>query len=212
MGIYYHGTTEQGLEQILNGDGTKTSVWECSENDSYMYFWDAKKSREEYGLEDEDIGVLTIANAIKNQQSEPALRYAIESAAVQAAALNQTTLYILIAEFEEDIAEEDTSCPNMSHTPAVRVYQENLNLRKHIKHIFKMNCSAYLHPVILAGFLENDMIEAYKWENVHPTCLKLAKALAKNDDAMCELYDWYTYEDLHDYPVASVWPSLLHAA
>lgn len=169
--IYMHGTTQRGLDAILNQSGKFSSVWTCSDQDRMTYLWDVDAVMEGEGFDGED-GVI---------------RQAFESAQCQAAVLGEdTTLYVLVMEFDEDEVDEDYSCENMADY--ARTVSESMVTRESIVRVYRCDFSKWDAPFVLAGLVGRDYFADCNVTDER--LLTLAETLSKQQVYREELYEF----------------------
>ncbi len=101
--ICFHGTTQQGLKNILLGENEKhVSPWVVSDNDGAMYLYPLDKlvSSHEIDCSEEafQMGVIT----------------SLESAIIQTCMNNETVIYSLVLNIPDELLVDDYSCENMA--------------------------------------------------------------------------------------------------
>lgn len=164
MAILTHGTTEQGLKAILSGSGkTLCSLWDCSDRDDYMYFYDAKDVAEDYGRDEDEDG------------TDDAVRQSLENAQLQLVTEGAGgKIFSLVCEVPDDLIELDDSCPNMQH--ARRIECEKFD-PKWIVAIYTHDVNIWSLPFILSSVITNDLVA--EW-NVSSELWTMAKLLSDN--------------------------------
>ena len=135
---YYHGTTREHAENILNGGAKIGCTWLVSDDD-YLYLWDAKKVTEEW---DDD--------------GDAAIRMAFESAQITAAASQEPQRELVVLEFKipQKYIEEDGSCDNMTDSGAVAVRLDDY--KKYHTGTFVCRHNPRLDVFVLAQVAQND--------------------------------------------------------
>lgn len=205
MKYLYHGTTIEGMRNIICGryDPDET-VWNCS-GFGYMYAYDLKKWIEAEGYENEDF---------EDQQNGCASR-ANESAQIANAIDPNPYSQTCVIEFgisdelyefavNEEYIEPDNSAENMADCGSVQV--EACWLNKMIKlgrldmRIFYYEFNRNLTPFYLSGLFENPYFEE-TLEKLPNEMYEAVKLLHNNHIFIEELLDpeLQEIEDLYDY-------------
>jgi len=158
--LYIHGTTQQGLTNIMLGETKEAGPWNVSERDGCSYLWDVEAVMTG---EDQDIDFV--------------IRNAFESAQLQAAIKGEdNTLYALVCEFDSEEVEIDFSCENMD---AYARYAPESQLNKSvIKKIYKSDFNKWDSPFILSGVINN---EHFSKCMVEDSLLTIAETLANSE-------------------------------
>lgn len=173
MARYMHGTTAQGLADILKGNGKAQGPWNCCDRDGFTYLWDVEALLEGEGYEDD----------------HAAIQQAFESAQVQAAiAGDDTTLYVLEVELDADTVAPDQSCENMPYAVVVR---ETTITRDIITKAWAVDFSKWDAPFVLAALVGRDYFEGSSVTDER--LVALAEALSEQGVFREELleFDWY---------------------
>lgn len=102
--LLIHGTSKKNYNIGL--DAKKLSVWNASNYDEYMYFWDLNKIKESDETE---------------ENIYYALNQAINSALVHACSNNDKKIVLIIKKYEigNENVENDDSCPNMIYASCI---------------------------------------------------------------------------------------------
>ena len=170
MPLYYHGTTQRGLDAILQGTGKGEGPWTCSDQDHMTYLWDASAMME--GEDFEDV--------------EGVIRQAFESAQIQAAVMAEdTTMYVLELHLPAEDVEPDYSCENMHY--AVTVHESAVT-RAAIVKAYRCAFSKWDAPFVLSSLIgrEHFSPSAVKDERL----ILLAEALSAKEVYREELWDF----------------------
>lgn len=205
MKYLYHGTTIEGMRNIICGryDPDET-VWNCS-GFGYMYAYDLEKWIEAEGYENEDF---------EDQQNGCASR-ANEAAQIANAIDPDPYSQTCVIEFgvsdelydyavNEEYIEPDNSAENMADCGAVQVEASWLNkmikLGKLDMRIFYYEFNRNLTPFYLSGLFENPYFEE-TLEKLPCEMYEAVKLLHNNNIFIEELLDpeLQRIEDLYDY-------------
>ena len=205
MKYLYHGTTIEGMRNIITGryDPDET-VWSCS-SPGYMYAYDLEKWVECEAYENEDL---------EDQMKECASR-ANEAAQIANAIDSDPYSQTCVIEFgisdelyefavNEEYIEPDTSVENMADCGAVQV--EACWLNKMIKlgrldmRVFYYEFNRNLTPFYLSGLFDNPYFEE-TLEKLPYEMYEAVKLLHNNNIFIEELLDpeLQRIEDLYDY-------------
>lgn len=172
--ICFHGTTRKGLNSILNNSGVKpTSPWTVSDNDGAMYVWPSDKLENQYDFEEKETMVC----------------HAFESAEIQAVFSQETEVFVLELEIDNDLLEDDYSCDNMSDVASL--IDMNDFDKSMIKNVYKFKLNLWSFPFIVAGLLSNDCFNKY---SVDPDLLEVAESLG--EECYREPTEFYEFETL----------------
>jgi hypothetical protein len=140
---YYHGTTIEEANNILEGVGCKErATWTVSD-DTALYLWCPDALAEAEGNEDES----------EEYKKDQAIYLSFQSAQVTAAMSEkpQSELIVLCFEFDSKDVEEDYSCENMDHARVIELdsYAECLVEKYTCKH------NSRLDALVLSGLMDN---------------------------------------------------------
>lgn len=158
----YHGTTEEGYNNILkNGFKDTAKVWNCSENNT-LYVYPLDKIIKINGLEDE---------TPKDQQNR-AIQTAFENAFLAAAQKRSTDKYVYVIEMDVDIdlLEDDLSCANMNDTAST--IDINDIAVSDINKVYICDYTHLLEATILSGMLDNIYIDLENYSEIELNILK----------------------------------------
>lgn len=205
MKYLYHGTTIEGMRNIIIGryDPDET-VWNCS-GFGYMYAYDLEKWIEAEGYENEDFE--DQQNGCASRANEAAqIANAIDPDPYSQTCVIEFGISDELYEFavNEEYIEPDNSAENMADCGAVQVEASWLN--KMIKlgrldmRIFYYEFNRNLTPFYLSGLFENPYFEE-TLEKLPYEMYEAVKLLHKNNIFVEELLDpeLQKIEDLYDY-------------
>lgn len=170
MAVYFHGTTQQGLNAILSNAGKPTGPWNCADQDRLTYLWDSAAM-----VEGEDF-----------DDSEGVIRQAFESAQIQAAIVGEDNrLFVLEINLPAESVEPDWSCENMHY--AVTISELALKVSD-IARVYVCEFSKWDSPFVLSGLIGR---EHFADCNVKDERLVLlAKSLQSQDVFREEIFEF----------------------
>lgn len=166
--LLYHGTTLENIRNILNKEKYKESVWNCSESDSFIYFWEKNKVLEELD-----------SDSSKEEIIEKCVDLAFDSASIQAVSdIKADKLYALeinVPKKYEHLVEEDYSVPN--NHGAVCIYMDDFDLNW-IKKIYEVKHNHYSNIITVASLFNNDY---FNHQKIDENLYDMAQAFADSD-------------------------------
>jgi len=165
--ICYHGTTQEGLVNILSSSGIKKiTPWTVSDDDGCMYVWPQDKIITANMLEGEDLECI----------EDACMQAAGISARIQAATSGEEDIIILVLDIPDTLLQDDYSCDNMP-TSASLILCNDFN-KDFIAKVYSAECSKYLHPFVISGLLDNPYINLV---DVDTDLLSAARAIREAD-------------------------------
>lgn len=173
----YHGTTLNNVRNILNREKYKESVWSCSENDEFIYFWEEQNYIKVCGLEDEDPEFVR----------EKCINDAFDSASIQAV-LDQTVNKLYVLEIEipkkyESLIQPDYSVTNNNGAVCIDIKDFNVNW---IKNVLEIEHNMYSNLLTVSNLLNNDY---FNKEKISDDLYQMATEIANHSVDFSFLYD-----------------------
>lgn len=143
--LVYHGTTAQGLQNIINGSEEKhVSPWTVSDNDGIMYVYPSDKVAREHGLDlEEDF----------EEVQQYARQACFEQAQLQVLCNDETEIFVIEFDIDESLLEDDYSCDNMAGIASC--FNMGEFDASSIQSIVKHTVNIYHKPFIAAPVLHN---------------------------------------------------------
>lgn len=149
----FHGTTQQGLANILEGHNEKTiAPWVCSDDDGVTYVYPLDKLMRADGLDVMD-------NNDRKEGFNKGIQRALESAEVQALFTNETDLICLLMEVDEDYLQDDYSCNNMQSIASFIECEELSEAVKCVE-IVHYKANIWRYPIIVSVLLQQSEFNA----------------------------------------------------
>ena len=143
--LVYHGTTAQGLQNIINGSEEKhVSPWTVCDNDGIMYVYPSDKVAREHGLDlEEDF----------EEVQQCARQTCFEQAQLQVLCNDETEIFVIEFDIDESLLEDDYSCDNMADSASCFDMKEFDASR--IQSIVKHTVNVYHKPFIAVNVIHN---------------------------------------------------------
>jgi hypothetical protein len=167
--LCFHGMTEKAFKQWLNKENKDSlinvaSPWTCSDSDGFTYLHTIEHAFNECSTEDTDEAISF------------AIQQAKESAIIQAAINDDSTVFVFQLEIPDEHLIIDNSCENMDYC---RCIDSNLfNKFAESATIQSFSVKRALHVFRIAGLINNPQFNKHA---IDPDTIKAAEIVAQCD-------------------------------
>ncbi len=167
--LCFHGMTEKAFKQWLNKENKETlinvvSPWDCSESDGLTYLYTIEHAINECRTDDTDEAISF------------AISQAKESAVIQAAINDDSTVYVFQLEIPDEHLLIDESCENMDYCRCID--SELFNTYAQSATIQSFSVNRTLHVFRIAGLINNSHFNKHA---IAPELMKAAEIVAQCD-------------------------------
>lgn len=175
----YHGTTLENLIGLIESDfgRAEKTIWNCS-NENCLYFYSAEKMVEYDGAEEGE-------DAINR-----AINRAFESGQIGAALWQSKKTVVLEFDVEENLIEDDFSCPNMEEAHCV----DKDDLRGKLCGVYIADFNIWFTPWVLGGLVDSEYFNSFELDDA---LMKVIHAISESSVYLEEVFefDWKRLDD-----------------